>query len=187
MIKHKYWYAVVTDKVLMVTLFPSSPSLVGTCGQAYWLSWVYFLMFTVRIWIKSNCLHCVVFGKKVWKKGKQGHCPKLCRQWFLPCPDCDLLLLFYWNSLQLIPASTDSLSKGNIIQTKGAEGKLSAHRRLQTYGFVSPFFGALEFIVRGVVGHCLVLVSGQEGQQLLADRREAALQVGHSRRLVWAF
>lgn len=85
----------------MVTLFPSSPSLVGTCGQAYWLSWVYFLMFTVRIWIKSNCLHCVVFGKKVWKKGKQGHCPKLCRQWFLPCPDCDLLIL-------LEQSSTDS-------------------------------------------------------------------------------
>lgn len=166
----------------MVTFFPSSPSALGTCGQAYWLSLAYFLMFTVRIWIKSSCLHYMVFGRKVWKKEKQGRCHKLYRQCFMPCPDYDWLV-----TVLLEQSSTDSLSKGNISKTKGAEGILSVCRLLEMHIFVSPFFKALEFLVKGVVGHCQMAISSNEGQQLLANCWEAVLQVGHSGRLIWAF
>lgn len=97
--------------MLMVTSFPPFLSPSDTCGQAYWSSLEYFLMFTVRIWIKSNCLHYMVFGKKMWKKEKQGRCHKLYREWFMPCLDSDFL--FYWNNLQLI-----HFPKGTLLKPK---------------------------------------------------------------------
>lgn len=147
----------------MVIFFPSFPSLLGMCGQACWLFLVYFLMFTVRIWIKSNCLRCMVFGKKVWKKEKQGRCRKLYRQWFM------VQTMTTMTNVLLKQSSTDSLSKGNIIKTKGAEGILSACRWLEMHIFVSPFFRALEFIIKGVTGHYQMALSVNEGQQLLAN------------------
>lgn len=163
----------------MVTSFPSFLSPSDTCGQAYWSSLEYFLMFTVRIWIKSNCLHCMVFGKKMWKKEKQGRCHKLYRVVYA--------MSRLWLPVLLEQSSTDSLSKGNIIKTKGAEGVVSACRWLEMHIFVSPFSRALEFIMKGIIGHYRVALSGNEGQRLLANCWEAALWMWHSRRLSWAF
>ena len=85
------------------------------------------------------------------------------------CIDSGLCLVKTMTFILLEQSSTDSLSKGNIIKTKGAEGILSACRLLEMHIFVSPFLRALEFIVKGVVGHCQMALSGNEGQQLLAD------------------
>uniref|UniRef100_H0YVX3 Adenosine 3'-phospho 5'-phosphosulfate transporter 2 n=1 Tax=Taeniopygia guttata TaxID=59729 RepID=H0YVX3_TAEGU len=104
-------YFGISFVLALIKIFGALLAVTGTCGQAYWLSLVYFLMFTVRIWTKSNCLHCLVIGKKVWKKENQGRCHKLYRQCFMPCLDFDLL--FYWNSLQLI-----HFPKGMLLKPK---------------------------------------------------------------------
>lgn len=152
--------------MLIVTFFPSSASPLGTCGQAYWLSWVYFLMFTVRIWTKSNCLHYLVLGKKVWKKENQGRCHKLYRQWFMPCLEFDLL--FYWNSLQLI-----YFPKGMLLKPK----ELKAYCLLADcckctllWALSSEHLNHHKWCYRPLSDGFI----GYEGQQLLANCWEAA-------------
>lgn len=139
----------------MVTFFPLLCLLLGTCGQAYWLSLVYFLMFTVRIWTKSNCLHCLVFGKKVWKKENQGRCHKLYRQWFMPCLDFDLV--FYSNSLQLI-----RFPKGMLLKPKELKAYCllaDCYKCTLLWALSSEHLNSSQTVV---VGHCQTVLSAMK-------------------------